>query len=103
MTRNERIARRVVEMRRKLAELKLQVAAMSLADALAKYRPGQPRVPRGRSTGGQWTLAAGGTDRLPAEGDAKPSRPRLLVAGKWNEVNRPNVSCSSRRICSSAE
>ena len=56
--------------RRKMAEGRMTLALLTLGENLLKYNPNQPRVPAGRSDGGQWT--SDGT----------------LVASKYNEANR---------------
>ena len=48
---------------------KLTLLSLQLEALLRKYDPGQPRVPAGQSTGGQWT----------SDG--------VLVAGAWNKSN----------------
>lgn len=55
----------------RLARARLTMAFINIGELISKFDPGQPRVPAGVSTGGQWV----GTNRL-------------RIAGKWNERRR---------------
>lgn len=59
-----------MEARSTLIELKMLVIAAQAQIILRKYRPDQPRVPAGQSTGGQWVAEHNGD--------------RARVAGKWD-------------------
>lgn len=71
MTRSHRLATGLRQATSGLAELRLQIAAGRLFEALLKFDPNQPRVPAGTPEGGQWTTTGGA---------ARQSR----VAGKWD-------------------
>jgi len=47
------------ELRAEFAALRFRVFALRLERRLRNYNPDQPRVPRGRPEGGQWTRIAG--------------------------------------------
>lgn len=55
----------IPSLRGRLAAVRLDVALFRLHRALQKYDPGQPRVPAGQPTGGQWT-GGGGSAELSA-------------------------------------
>ena len=66
--------------RSSLLELKLQIVAYQIQCILRKYNPNQPRVPRGRPEGGQWTDGSAGADRTQVAGKYDPARSELCEA-----------------------
>jgi len=55
MTLKRQLANTLLEVSGALLDLRLHLAATQIRQMLLKYRPDQPRVPRGRPDGGQWT------------------------------------------------
>ena len=96
------IAQRLAEARGKVADLRLQSAATRLRLLLEKYSPSQPRVPRGRLDGGQWTSGPSGTSlrnqpptgRRQALQQQRPSaralsdKPKILLSGRFGDGDR---------------
>jgi hypothetical protein len=68
------------------AEFMLQAAAIRLSLALkAGYRPQQPRVPRGNTDGGQWTLVPGYA-RVERVSRRRAGASQIQVGGVWHQV-----------------
>lgn len=60
--------------RRKLDELRFQVAVIRLQLALRAFNPNQPRWPAGRPDGGQWRPAGGSEHREASYNPANETR-----------------------------
>jgi hypothetical protein len=72
---------KLLQMRYEMAAMQFRVALLRLRLALkAGFDPNQPRVPAGRSEGGQWTRVGGGVeDEAPVRVAQGPTRRRYTV------------------------
>lgn len=63
------------QLRSRVMAYRVLIKAFRLQVCSTKFDPQQPRIPRGRPDGGQWTAVG------------RSSSPRRLAMGKWNQGN----------------
>jgi hypothetical protein len=74
----------LLDIKRALAALDVELKLCRLGYLLRKYSPGQPRVPAGSPAAGQWTRVGGGgggaDDSAAADGNGLDADARVLIA-----------------------
>ncbi|WP_156460253.1 hypothetical protein [Devosia sp. Root635] len=95
-----------LELRAAVADLRLHIAQRrferALDDLVRKYRPDQPRAPKGTSEGGQWV--DGSTNSSQAQAQAQPKRlvadlaARLESLGGGAPILRPSPKGATQFI-----
>jgi hypothetical protein len=80
MAASSRMSHHLLEVRSALARAELEVRLRSVALALRRFNPSQPRLPAGSADGGQWTDDGGGA-AAPGFGGAGRFRPDVRPVG----------------------
>lgn len=80
MVTHERLLKHeLLQVRSALLDLKLHLTSLQIGLSALKYRPDQPRMPRGQPEGGQWTNSNGNGGTSVA-GRYDPSRASICDA-----------------------
>lgn len=81
--------RDLLDLRRHLLGLQVELAWLKLSRALLKYDPNQPRVPSGEPGGGQWTDADG----------SRSPQGIIAIARRMNLAARPDAYQRCLDLC----